>query len=63
MMGLSKSATGCVVSNVAEVHIDDKHFGKHVELGQEWELIGELFGIFEKYSPLVRMPGRVTAKL
>ena len=63
MMDQSKGTTSYVIYNVTEVHIDDEHFGKHVELGQEWERIGEFFGMFEKYSPLVTMAGRVTAKL
>ncbi len=49
---------------VSEVHKAlNEHFGKHVELGQSWDRIGEFFGLFEKYSPLVTMAGRVTAKL
>ena len=63
IMDQSKGTTGYIIYNVTEVHIDDEHFGKHVELGQEWERIGEFFGMFEKYSPLVTMAGRVTAKL
>ncbi|HCP17908.1 MAG: hypothetical protein CBC12_02910 [Candidatus Puniceispirillum sp. TMED52] len=63
MMDPSKGSTGHVVYNVSEVHIDDEHFGKHVELGQSWSRIGEFFGLFEKYSPLVTMGGRVVQKL
>ena len=63
MMDPSKGTTGNIVYTVSEVHIDDEHFGKHVELGQSWDRIGEFFGLFEKYSPLVTMAGRVTAKL
>jgi hypothetical protein len=63
MMDPSKGTTGNVVYTVSEVHKDDEHFEKHVELGQSWNRIGEFFGLFEKYSPLVTMAGRVTAKL
>ena len=63
MMDPSKGNTGNIIYNVSEVHIDDEHFGKHVELGQSWDRIGEFFGLFEKYSPLVTMGGRVIAKL
>lgn len=63
MMDPSKGTTGYLVYNVSEVHIDDEHFGKHVELGQSWSRIGEFFDLFEKYSPLVTMGGRVIAKL
>ena len=63
MMDSSKGTTGNVVYTVCEVHKDDEHFGKHVELGQSWDRISEFFGLFEKYSPLVTMAGRVTAKL
>ena len=63
MMDPSKGTTGNVVYTVSEVHKDDEHFGKHVELGQTWGRINEFFGLFEKYSPLVTMAGRVTAKL
>ena len=63
MMDPSKGSTGNIIYNVSEVHIDDEHFGKHVELGQSWDRIGEFFGLFEKYSPLVTMGGRVIAKL
>jgi len=63
MMDPSKGTTGNIIYNVAEVHIDDKHFGKHVELGQSWSRIGEFFELFEKYSPLVTMGGRVIQKL
>ena len=63
MMDPSKGTTGNVVYTVSEVHKDDEHFGKHVELGQTWDRINEFFGLFEKYSPLVTMAGRVTAKL
>ena len=63
MMDPSKGSTGHIVYNLIEVHIDDEHFGKHVELGQNWSRIDEFFGLFEKYSPLVTMAGRVTAKL
>ena len=63
MMDPSKGTTGNVVYTVSEVHKDDEHFGKHVELGQSWDRINEFFGLFEKYSPLVTMAGKVTAKL
>ena len=63
MMDPSKGSTGNVIYNVSEVHLDDEHFGKHVELGQSWDRIGEFFELFEKYSPLVTMGGRVIAKL
>ena len=63
MMGPSKGSTGNVVYTFSEVHKDDEHFGKHVELGQSWDMINEFFGLFEKYSPLTTMSGRVTAKL
>ncbi len=35
MMDPSKGSTGNVVYTVSEVHKDDEHFGKHVELGQK----------------------------
>ena len=38
MMDPSKGTTGNVVYTVSEVHKDDEHFGKHVELGQSWDL-------------------------
>ena len=63
MMDASKGSTGYVIYTVSEVHIDDEHFGKHVELGQGWSRIGEFFELFEKYSPLVTMGGRVKEKL
>ena len=63
MMDPSKGSTGNIIYTVSEVHIDDEHFGQHVELGQSWGRIGEFFDLFEKYSPLVSMAGRVTAKL
>ena len=63
MMDPSKGSIGSLLYSVSEVHIDDEHFGKHVELGQSWSRIGEFFGLFEKYSPLVTMGGRVIAKL
>ncbi len=63
MMDPSKGSTGNIIYSVSEVHIDDEHFGKHVELGQSWDRIGEFFGLFEKYSPMVTMGGRVIAKL
>ena len=63
MMDPSKGSTGNIIYTVNEVHIDDEHFGKHVELGQSWSRIGEFFELFEKYSPLVTMAGRVSAKL
>lgn len=63
MMDPSKGTTGNIIYTVSEVHIDDEHFGKHVELGQSWSRIGEFFELFEKYSPLVTMAGRVTQKL
>ena len=63
MIDPSKGSTGNIIYNISEVHIDDEHFSKHVELGQSWDRIGEFFELFEKYSPLVTMAGRVTAKL
>ena len=63
MMDPSKGSTGNIIYSISEVHIDDEHFSKHVELGQSWERISEFFGLFEKYSPLVTMGGRVIAKL
>ena len=63
MMDPSKGTTGNIIYNISEVHIDDEHFGKHVELGQNWSRIGEFFELFEKYSPLVTMGGRVIQKL
>ena len=63
IMDPTKGTTGNIIYNVAEVHIDDAHFGKHVELGQSWSRIGEFFELFEKYSPLVTMGGRVIQKL
>ena len=63
MMDPSKGSTGNIIYSISEVHIDDEHFGKHVELGQSWGRISEFFGLFEKYSPLVTMGGRVIAKL
>lgn len=63
MMDPTKGTTGNIIYTVTEVHIDDEHFGKHVELGQSWSRIGEFFELFEKYSPLVTMAGRVTQKL
>jgi hypothetical protein len=63
MMDPSKGSTGNIIYSVSEVHLDDEHFGKHVELGQNWSRIGEFFGLFEKYSPLITMAGRITAKL
>ncbi len=63
MMDPSKGSTGNIIYNISEVHIDDENFSKHVELGQSWDRIGEFFELFEKYSPLVTMAGRVTAKL
>ena len=52
-----------MIYTVSEVHIDDEHFGKHLELGQSWSRIGEFFELFEKYSPLITMGGRLTEKL
>jgi len=63
MMDPSKGTTGNIIYNIFEVHIDDEHFGKHVELGQGWSRIGEFFELFEKYTPLVTMGGRVIQKL
>jgi hypothetical protein len=63
MMDPSKGTSGNVIYTVSEVHIDDEHFGQHVELGQSWPRIGEFFELFEKYSPLVIMGGRVAQKL
>ena len=63
MMDPSKGTTGHIMHTVNEVHKDDEHFGKHVELGQSWGRINEFFELFEKYSPLISMAGKVTAKL
>mgnify|MGYP001433212926 FL=1 len=63
MMDPSKGTTGNIIYNISEVHLDDEHFGKHVELGQGWSRIGEFFELFEKYTPLVTMGGRVIQKL
>ena len=63
MMDPSKGTTGNIIYNICEVHKDDEHFGKHVELGQSWSRIGEFFELFEKYKPLVTMGGRVIQKL
>ena len=63
MMDPSKGSTGYIIYCVSEVHKDDEHFGKHVEMGQNWSRISEFFELFEKYDPLVTMGGRVTAKL
>ena len=63
MMDPSKGTIGHVVYAVSEVHKDDEHFGKHVELGQSWARFNEFFGLFEKYNPLVTMAGRVFEKL
>lgn len=63
IMDPSKDSTRNVIYNVSEIHVDDGHFGKHIGLGQGWSRIGEFFELFEKYSPLVTMAGRVTAKL
>ena len=43
MMDPSKGTTGNVVYTVSEVHKDDEHFGKHVELGQSWDRINDFF--------------------
>ena len=63
MMDPSKGTTGNIIYNISEVHLDDEHFGKHVELGQGWSRIGDFFELFEKYAPLVTMGGRVIQKL
>lgn len=63
MMDPSKGSTGNIIYNVSEVHLDDEHFGKDLELGQSWDRIAEFFGLLEKYSPLVTMGGGVIAKL
>ena len=63
MMDPTKGSTGNIVYTISEVHIDDEHLGKHAEMGQSWSRIGEFFELFEKYSPLVTMGGRVLAKL
>ena len=63
MMDPSKGTTGNIIYNISEVHLDDEHFSKHVELGQGWSRIGEFFELFEKYAPLVTMGGRVIQKL
>ena len=63
MMDPSKGTTGNIIYNISEVHLDDEHFGKHVELGQGWSRIGEFLELFEKYTPLVTMGGRVIQKL
>ena len=48
MMDPSRGSTGNIIYSISEVHIDDEHFGKHVELGQSWSRINEFFGLFEK---------------
>ena len=63
MMDPTQGTTGSIIYCVNEVHKDDEHFSKHVELGQGWDRIGEFFGLFEKYSPIVTMAGRVVEKL
>ena len=63
MMDPSKGTTGNIIYNISEVHLDDEHFGKHVELGQGWSRIGDFFELFEKYAPLVTIGGRVIQKL
>ena len=63
MVDPSKGSTGHIIYCVSEVHKDDEHFGKHVEMGQSWSRISEFFELFEKYAPLVTMGGRETAKL
>lgn len=63
MIDHSMSATGYLIFSASQVHLDDKQFSNHAELGQTWKRIGEFFEFFEKYSPLVTMCGRVTAKL
>ena len=63
MMDPSKGNTGNIIYNVSEVHIDDEHFGKHVELGQAGIASVSFSGCLKKYSPLVTMGGRVIAKL
>ena len=63
MMDPSKGTTGNIIYNISEVHLDDEHFGKHVELGGGWSRIGEFFELFEKYAPLVTMGGRAIQKL
>jgi hypothetical protein len=63
MMDPTQGTTGSLIYCVNEVHKDDEHFSKHVELGQGWDRIGEFFGLFEKYSPIVTMAGRVVEKL
>ena len=63
MMDPEKGWMGYVIYTLNEVHIDDEHFGKHVELGQSWGRIREFFELFEEYSPLVNMGSRVIQKL
>ena len=53
MMDPSKGSTGYIIYRLSEVHKDDEHFGKHVEMGQSWSRISEFFDLFEKYAPLV----------
>ena len=63
MMDLSKESTESIIYCLSEVHKDGEHFGKHVQMGQSCSRISEFFELFEKYAPLVKMGGRVTAKL
>ena len=63
MMDPTKGTTGSVIYCSNEVHKDDEHFSKHIELGQSWDRIGAFFDLFEKYNPLLTMAGRVTEKL
>ena len=48
MMDPTKGTTGHVIYTVNEVHKDDEHFGKHVDLGQSWDRINGFYGLFEK---------------
>ena len=63
MMDPSKGSTGNIIYTVNEVHIDDEHFSKHVELGQVGAGLVNFSNYSENISPLVTMAGRVSAKL
>ena len=62
MINQFRSRTGYLVCIVTEDHINHEHIEERIELGQKKERISEFFVMFEKYSPLFIMAGRVTAK-
>ena len=62
MINQSRSTAVYLVCNVIEDHINHEHIEERIELGQEKERISEFFVMFEKYSLLFIMAGRVTAK-